>query len=45
MGSFRWLRDHYRYIEVGGGIILVVLGLLLFFGKLWWLRAGLAHLF
>jgi cytochrome c-type biogenesis protein len=44
MGSFRWLRDHYRYIEVGGGIILVVLGLLLFFGKLWWLRAGFAHL-
>ena len=45
MGSFRWLRDHYRYIEFGGGIILVVLGLLLFFDKLWWLRAGFAHLF
>jgi cytochrome c-type biogenesis protein len=44
MGSFRWLRDHYRYIEVGGGIVLVVLGLLLFFGKLWWLRAAFAHI-
>jgi cytochrome c-type biogenesis protein len=45
MGSFRWLRDHYRYIEVVGGMILVVLGLLLFFGEMWWLRAGFAHLF
>src|SRR5205085_2921797 len=45
MGSFRWLRNHYRYIEVVGGVMLVVLGLLLFFGNLWWLRAGLADLF
>jgi cytochrome c-type biogenesis protein len=44
MGSFRWLRDRYRYIEFGGGVVLVALGLLLFFGKLWWLRAALAHI-
>jgi cytochrome c-type biogenesis protein len=40
MGSFRWLRDRYRYFEIGGGIVLVVLGLLLFFDKLWWLRTA-----
>jgi cytochrome c-type biogenesis protein len=45
MGSFRWLRDHYRYIEVVGGMILVALGLLLFFGEMWWLRAGVARVF
>jgi cytochrome c-type biogenesis protein len=43
MGSFRWLRDHYRYFEVVGGIVLVVFGLLLFFDKMWWLRAGFAR--
>ena len=40
MGSFRWLRDRYRYFEVGGGIVLVALGLLLFFDRLWWLRTA-----
>jgi cytochrome c-type biogenesis protein len=40
MGSFRWLRDRYRYFEIGGGIVLVVLGLLLFFDKIWWLRTA-----
>ena len=44
MDSFRWLRDHYHYFEVGGGLVLVVLGLLLFFDKMWWLRAGFAHI-
>jgi cytochrome c-type biogenesis protein len=43
MGSFRWLRDRYRYVEVGGGVVLVVLGLLLFFDKLWWARSAFAH--
>jgi cytochrome c-type biogenesis protein len=43
MGSFRWLRDRYRYIEIGGGIVLVALGLLLFFDTMWWLRSGFAH--
>ena len=40
MGSFRWLRDRYRYFELGGGIVLVALGLLLFFDRLWWLRTA-----
>jgi cytochrome c-type biogenesis protein len=38
MGSFRWLRDRFRYVEIAGGLVLVALGLLLFFGKAWWLR-------
>ena len=45
MGSFRWLRDRYHYFEVGGGIVLVVLGLLLFFDKLWWLRTAFDRVF
>jgi cytochrome c-type biogenesis protein len=44
MGSFRWLRDRYRYFEVGGGIVLVVLGLLLFFDKTWWVRSAFASI-
>jgi cytochrome c-type biogenesis protein len=43
MGSFRWLRDRYRYFEIVGGIVLVVLGLLLFFDRIWWLRSGFNH--
>jgi cytochrome c-type biogenesis protein len=41
MGAFRWLRDHYLVIQVVGGAILVVLGLLLFFHRDWWLRVFL----
>ena len=41
MGAFRWLRDHYRLIQVGGGAVMVALGLLLFFGKFWVLRVYL----
>jgi len=43
MGSFRWLRDRYRYFEVGGGLVLVALGLLFFFDRLWWLRSIFHH--
>ena len=43
MGSFRWLRDRFHYFEVGGGIVLVALGLLFFFGRLWWLRSAFYH--
>ena len=43
MGSFRWLRDRFHYFEVAGGLVLVVLGLMLFFGRFWWLRAALHH--
>ena len=44
MGAFRWLRDHYRVIQVGGGLMLVALGLLLFFHRDWWLRVFLNRL-
>jgi cytochrome c-type biogenesis protein len=33
MTFFRWVRDHYRIFSVVGGVILVVLGLLLFFDE------------
>ena len=41
MGAFRWLRDHYMWIRVAGGLMLVALGLLLFFHRDWWLRVFL----
>ncbi len=44
MGAFRWLRDHYVYIRVAGGVSLIVLGLLLFFHRDWWLRVFLNRL-
>lgn len=44
MGAFRWLRDHYLFIRVLGGATLVVLGLLLFFHRDWWLRVFLNRL-
>ena len=44
MGAFRWFRDHYVVIRVGGGLMLVALGLLLFFHRDWWLRVFLNRL-
>jgi cytochrome c-type biogenesis protein len=41
MGAFRWLRDHYGAIRIASGVTLVVLGLLLFFDRDWWLRVML----
>jgi cytochrome c-type biogenesis protein len=41
MGAFRWLRDHYRVIQVAGGAVLVALGLLLFFERFYVLRVYL----
>jgi cytochrome c-type biogenesis protein len=38
MSVFRWLRDHYRLLEVASGAALVAFGLLLFFDRVWWLR-------
>jgi cytochrome c-type biogenesis protein len=38
MGAFRWLRDHYVYVQWVSGILLIALGLLLFFHRDWWLR-------
>ncbi len=44
MGAFRWLRDRYHVIQVVSGAILVVLGLLLFFHRDWWLHVALNRL-
>jgi cytochrome c-type biogenesis protein len=41
MGAFRWLRDRYAVIQVVSGVVLVALGLLLFFHRDWWLHVAL----
>jgi cytochrome c-type biogenesis protein len=41
MGAFRWLRDRYTVIQVVSGVVLVALGLLLFFHRDWWLHVAL----
>ncbi len=38
MSAFRWLRDRYRYVQWVSGVLLVVLGLMLFFHRDYWLR-------
>ena len=43
MGSFRWLRDRFHYFEIAGGLVLVGLGLLFFFDRMWWLRSAFHH--
>jgi cytochrome c-type biogenesis protein len=40
MGPFRWLRDHYVAIRAASGALLVTIGLLLFFDRIWWLSVG-----
>jgi cytochrome c-type biogenesis protein len=40
MGPFRWLRDHYVTIRTVSGGLLVGIGLLLFFDRIWWLSVG-----
>ncbi len=40
MGAFRWLRDRFFFIRGAGGVLLVSLGLLLFFHRDWWLRVA-----
>jgi len=44
LGTLRWLRDHYRILQVVGGAILLVFGLLLFFDRDWWLQTATNHL-
>ena len=41
MSAFRWLRDRYMIIQVVSGLVLVALGLLLFFHRDWWLHVAL----
>jgi hypothetical protein len=45
MKTFRWVRSHYRALQVFSGCILIALGLLLFFNKDWWLRIALQQAF
>ncbi len=45
MAAFRFLRDHYTWIRGVSGVVLVSLGLLLFFGRNWWLNYALDELF
>jgi cytochrome c-type biogenesis protein len=41
MSAFRWVRDRFVVIQVVSGVILVALGLLLFFHRDWWLHVAL----
>ncbi|HYX87922.1 MAG TPA: cytochrome c biogenesis protein CcdA [Gaiellaceae bacterium] len=41
MTLFRWVRDHYGVIRVASGLVLLALGLLLFFHRDWWLSVML----
>jgi cytochrome c-type biogenesis protein len=45
MGVFRWLRDHYTAIRVASGLVLVAVGMLLFFGRFWWIRVYMNRFF
>jgi cytochrome c-type biogenesis protein len=45
MRAFRWVRSHYQAIRIASGTTLVVLGLLLFFNRDWWLRIALNQVF
>jgi cytochrome c-type biogenesis protein len=44
MRAFRWVRTHYELIKVVSGSTLIVLGLLLFFNRDWWMRVALDEL-
>lgn len=44
VGGFRTVRDNWRALRVVSGATLVVLGLLLFFHREWWLYVGLRRL-
>lgn len=45
MRAFRWVRARYEALRIASGATLVVLGLLLFFHRDWWLRVALDQLF
>jgi cytochrome c-type biogenesis protein len=45
MKTFRWVRSHYRALQVVSGCTLIALGLLLFFNRDWWLRIALDQAF
>ena len=41
MSVFRWLRDRYLVIRAASGVVLLGLGLLLFFDRYWWVQVYL----
>jgi cytochrome c-type biogenesis protein len=41
MAAFRWFRNRYRVLQIAGGVTLIALGALLFFGRYWWLQVAL----
>jgi cytochrome c-type biogenesis protein len=43
--AFRWLRDQYAVLRIVSGVLLVALGLLLFFDRFWWLNVGFNRVF
>jgi cytochrome c-type biogenesis protein len=45
MRAFRFVRDHYGTVRAASGVVLVSLGLLLFFGRDWWLQVALDQVF
>jgi cytochrome c-type biogenesis protein len=45
MRTFRWVRSHYAVLRMASGATLIVLGLLLFFNRDWWLRIALDQAF
>ena len=45
MTAFRWLRDRYAVFRTAAGAVLVAVGLLLFFDRLWWLNAAVNRAF
>ena len=43
LGAASFLRDRYDVIRVVSGIVLVALGLLVFFDRTWWLSVAVSH--
>jgi cytochrome c-type biogenesis protein len=44
IGAFRWVRDHYQALQFAGGLVMVAVGLLLFFERFYLLRIYLNRL-
>ncbi len=44
MGAFRWVRDHFLMLQIVGGVVMVAVGLLLFFGRYYLIRVYLDRL-
>ena len=40
LGAASFLRDRYDVIRVVSGLVLVALGLLVFFDRIWWLSVA-----